>query len=730
MTERQPGSIFDGKYEILQRLGSGGMGDIYLVRHLHLDQKRVIKILRQELASSEAAQKRFQREARLATAIKHPNVAILYDYASLEDASFYMVWEHIEGNDVGFWLERYGPFPLHAALQLAIQTLRGLGEIHAAGVIHRDISPDNLMITRGNQNQYLVKIIDLGLAKALEPDPNFDLTQAGTFMGKLRYCSPEQAGLATSGEPLDLRTDIYSFGMVLYEMICGLPPFAGGDSPGFIFKRLSEEPLPLSGRNPAIQVPADLDQVVLRALARDREQRFASAAELIRALAPIEESLRRSATRTPSGGTPVVAMRATTPPSPAPAAVEEPAPPAPAAPPLPLPPPPGPVEDVSELALSTLPSGPAAVLRATPPAAAPPASERPISNAERLDLLAEIDQAAQRVKETSKMIDLAQTALQSGQLEEARRVVGQLESANPGAPGLETLKNRLEQAQEQENRRQRIQEAEKMLERYLQQGKKPLADLALGALLELSPNHPRRDDFESWVKILGEEVSQQERAEKAVEAGREALARGDLKAARKQLEIAARNDPGGRLTEAFLAELDAVQQERSQTAELAQYRDRFEAALAAGKLEGAEAALGEIAALDVPRLTVTMYRRRLDEALALREEQSVAGPYEQRFESCCAALDWEGAREAAHELNEAFPGSRRAAEMFAEVDRRDQEARRHKAVEQGVRQVEEFIDAGDAERARMALRILVQMEPGNPRWQQLEHKIRELVTRH
>ena len=263
MNVREPGSVLDGKYEISQRLGSGGMGEVYLVRHLHLQELRVVKILRQDLAADPSAQKRFMREARLATQIKHPNVAILYDFSRLADGSFYMVWEHIEGEDVGDRLRRAGPFPVPVAVHLGIQALRGLEAVHASGVIHRDLSPDNLMLTEDRRGQTDIKIIDLGLARTLEADANFEITQVGMFMGKLQYCSPEQAG-AASGQTLDARSDLYSFALVLYEMIAGMPPFDSENQAGFIFKRLSEDPLPLIGRNPRIEVPDELDRVVRR----------------------------------------------------------------------------------------------------------------------------------------------------------------------------------------------------------------------------------------------------------------------------------------------------------------------------------------------------------------------------------------------------------------------------------------------------------------------------------
>ena len=170
----------------------------------------MVKILRQDLAADDSAQKRFLREARLATQIKHPNVAILYDFALLPEGSFYMVWEHIEGEDVGEFLRKHGPAPVPVGIELGIQALRGLEAIHTTGVIHRDISPDNVMITRDRRGRLRVKIIDLGLARNLERDTSFEITQVGMFMGKLQYCSPEQAG-TISGESLDRRSDLYSF---------------------------------------------------------------------------------------------------------------------------------------------------------------------------------------------------------------------------------------------------------------------------------------------------------------------------------------------------------------------------------------------------------------------------------------------------------------------------------------------------------------------------------------
>lgn len=289
------GSVLEGKYEIVELLGSGGMGDVYLARHLHLDETRVVKVLRPEIAADEDSQRRFLREARLATQVKHPNVAILHDCSRLPEGSFYMVWEHVQGRDVASLLADGGPLDLQEAVGLGIQALRGLEAIHSIGVIHRDVSPDNLMVFTSARGDRRLKIIDLGLARALAPDPRYEVTQVGTFMGKLRYCSPEQARMS-EGETLDRRTDLYSLGLVLYEMICGLTPFEGA-GPAAVFKRVSEDPLPLAGRSPDVEVPAVLDRVVMKALRRERDARYPDAVSFIEALDDAGRALADAATR-------------------------------------------------------------------------------------------------------------------------------------------------------------------------------------------------------------------------------------------------------------------------------------------------------------------------------------------------------------------------------------------------------------------------------------------------
>src|SRR6266567_8013596 len=162
----QVGEVVDGKYRVLERLGAGGMGEVYKVEHAFLRAIRVIKVIRPQISEDADAHERFLREAQLATKIQHPNVATLHDFSALPDGSHYMVWEFIDGENLAQVIRRRGVLPPAEAIRLTVQTLAGLDAIHRAGIIHRDISPENLMITDGSS----VKIIDLGVAKAAQGD--------------------------------------------------------------------------------------------------------------------------------------------------------------------------------------------------------------------------------------------------------------------------------------------------------------------------------------------------------------------------------------------------------------------------------------------------------------------------------------------------------------------------------------------------------------------------------
>lgn len=278
----------DGKYKILARLGVGGMGEVYKVLHTHLNAIRVIKLMRANIAADPGAHERFLREARLATKIQHPNVAALYDFSTL-DEGMYMVWEYIEGINLHELIAERGPLSPRYAAKLAVQALMGLEAIHRAGIVHRDVSPENLMITRDDEGAERVKIIDLGIAKSSTAED--DKTKTGIFVGKWKYCSPEHLGMLPAGERIDGRADVYSFGIVLYEMLTGVPPFVAETPHGYLMQHASVRPKSLRDSNPHVAAVPTLESVIFRALEKDRSKRYASAREMAAELERIAATL-------------------------------------------------------------------------------------------------------------------------------------------------------------------------------------------------------------------------------------------------------------------------------------------------------------------------------------------------------------------------------------------------------------------------------------------------------
>ncbi|HXM70561.1 MAG TPA: serine/threonine-protein kinase, partial [Thermoanaerobaculia bacterium] len=277
----------EGKYEILEKIREGGMGAIYKVRHRLLDEIRAIKVMRPQLVEDQQLnaelRARFVREARVAIKLRHQNIAQLYDFTADDDGTALIVMEFIQGKTLEQLLKAAGPPPLGLALEVAQQSLRALGYLHSKGFVHRDISPDNLMLTEDADGNPQIKLIDLGIAKILGA-ADARLTQTGTFLGKVRYASPEQfgsEGAATAGAT----SDLYSFGVVLYELLTGVYPIAGSDPSSIIAGHLYRKPIDFEETDRQGRVPFGLRSTVLRALAKQPDGRYASAEELAHALA-------------------------------------------------------------------------------------------------------------------------------------------------------------------------------------------------------------------------------------------------------------------------------------------------------------------------------------------------------------------------------------------------------------------------------------------------------------
>jgi TonB family protein len=279
------GDTIDGKYEVVKVLPVGGMGELYKVRHVHLNDFRAVKVLKKNLLSDATQKQRFLREAKIAASIKHPNLASLYDFSSLQDGSYYMVQEFIDGVTLAERMRSGERFDVPFVLRLAQQVLGGIAALHEEGIIHRDISPDNLMLTRTSSGATNIKIIDLGIAKPM--DAGEGLTSAGFFVGKLHYASPEQAGMIAPGERVDNRTDLYSLGVVLYKMVAGRMPFAADSPQSYFMKQVSEEVLPITPPGEPPVIPPEVEQYILKLLRKNRNERFSSAAEALEHLSMI-----------------------------------------------------------------------------------------------------------------------------------------------------------------------------------------------------------------------------------------------------------------------------------------------------------------------------------------------------------------------------------------------------------------------------------------------------------
>lgn len=277
-----------GDYEVLAPLGAGGMGSVYKVRHVISQRVEALKIILPSAVGTPETAERFLREIRLQASLEHPHIAALHNAFRIHD-DLVMVMEFVEGTSLRDKLRSPG-ITLGQALEYAAQVLAALEYAHAHGVIHRDIKPSNVMVA----SHGVVKLLDFGLAASLNPgiaDQELTITQPGTLLGSPHYISPEQA----RGERADVRSDLYSTGAMLYEMVTGQPPFGGaGASSAYavIAAHLRETPRPPAELNP--RVSPGLDRVILKALAKNPADRFASAAQFRAALQSVDADAMRA----------------------------------------------------------------------------------------------------------------------------------------------------------------------------------------------------------------------------------------------------------------------------------------------------------------------------------------------------------------------------------------------------------------------------------------------------
>ncbi|CAN5510977.1 hypothetical protein BH11CYA1_BH11CYA1_14620 [soil metagenome] len=277
------GTILSGKYELLELIGGGGSGLVYRAKQLNLGSFVALKVLHLKTLAKSDTLPRFQREARVSGLLSHINIVAVRDYGVADQGQPYLVMELVDGASLNEYLKQYGRPPLREVIDIFSQACSGLEHAHQKDIVHRDIKPSNLMLIHNGDQGVIVKVVDFGLARSINVSQLDQITQIGDVLGSPAYMSPEQA----RGEALDRRTDIYSLGCALFETLQGKPPFSGKDSVDILVKQITSDApeMLLTGLDPLLQVK--LNKIVAKCLAKEKEQRYQTAAELKEALSKV-----------------------------------------------------------------------------------------------------------------------------------------------------------------------------------------------------------------------------------------------------------------------------------------------------------------------------------------------------------------------------------------------------------------------------------------------------------
>lgn len=278
------GKVLDDRYEVISVLGKGGMGVVYRAKQKIIDRPVALKVLRRELIQDQSSVKRFLVEAKASSTLRSPHTITLFDFGITQEGLLYFTMELLDGVVLTKAIMEEAPFSPERAGRIILQACESLKEAHAAGILHRDLKPDNIFLIPGPDGKEHVKVLDFGIAKILDDGSSESITKTGMVCGTPMYLSPEQA----VGKPLDARSDAYSLGIILYEMLSGEPPFVDATPVGVLMKQISEVPTPISRRKPGVEIPATVERFMMRILAKDPDDRpadiTAMAAELTAAL--------------------------------------------------------------------------------------------------------------------------------------------------------------------------------------------------------------------------------------------------------------------------------------------------------------------------------------------------------------------------------------------------------------------------------------------------------------
>ncbi len=287
-SELMPGLVIRDKYEILQKIGSGGMATVYRVKHLAFNEERAIKVVSSKLMDDPNFIKRFRTEAIVTRKLQHPNAVRVDDLDTTDDGRLFMVMEYVKGQDLRQVLQQSAPLALHRVLHITWQVSSALATAHQLGITHRDIKPDNILLVWQPSGRDLVKVLDFGIAKvregAMDLGGGYTATQTGIVVGTPQYISPEQA-MGHGGEQIDGRADLYSLGIVIYEMLTGKLPFESDTAMGLLLHHLQTTPTPPHLLCPDLNIPPAISMVLMKALEKDPGKRFQNATEMLDALA-------------------------------------------------------------------------------------------------------------------------------------------------------------------------------------------------------------------------------------------------------------------------------------------------------------------------------------------------------------------------------------------------------------------------------------------------------------
>lgn len=289
------GRIVAGKYRVEEMIGEGGMGQVFRATQLSLDKAVVLKVLRRSLLSDARTVARFQREAKAASRLNHPNAIGIIDFGQDSDDSLYIAMEYVPGRDLHQIISDEGPLPEKRLIKIVAQVLAALSDAHAVGVIHRDLKPENIMVEQRRDQPDFVKVLDFGIAKLQESTGSEGqaLTRAGFVCGTPEYMSPEQA----SGVEIDPRSDLYAVGVILYQCLTGVLPFDADSPVALATMHLSEEPVPPRQKNPDIHCSDGIERIILSAMAKDPADRPQTAEQFRSSLLTLEKSQRAAAKR-------------------------------------------------------------------------------------------------------------------------------------------------------------------------------------------------------------------------------------------------------------------------------------------------------------------------------------------------------------------------------------------------------------------------------------------------